>query len=253
MPYIFENTEPNKLVPTLSLVPKFDYRNRDIEKHDVLDNKDSSTYLKRYDENIKSDGKVGDTTVSKDGVQIGKNNNWKNFGSNPGYESLKKGSKIKIGEDAIMVTDPYGFRNFKGREGEHSTGIDYTTASGNAVAIKDGTIIDVKLQGNGSVISPQQGNAGGYYVVVKHDDGSYGQYMHLDPMSTEEMNTLKNKIIKRGDKIAGYTKGSGSMTGKHVKFRLYGQNPRINIDPSQAFRGESYSFIPNSRGENILK
>ena len=76
--------------------------------------------------------------------------------------------------------------------------------------------------------------------------------MHLDPMSENDMKNLQGKKVKRGDEIWGYTTGSGSMTGPHIKIRHYGDSPRFNIDPSQLLRGESYSFIPNSKGENIL-
>jgi len=232
--YKFSTIDPNGLVPAISLVPRFEFKS--------LEHKSS------LDANLKNVETTVDTKATS-----GSNSNWKNFVANPGYTSLKAGETINIGDDAIVVTDPYGMRNFKGREGQHSTGIDYKTKSGKVVALKDGIIVDVKLQGNGSVITPSQGNAAGYYLTVKHTDGSYGQYMHLDPMTTEEMNALKNKEIKRGDKIFGYTKGSGSMTGSHVKFRLYGDDPHINIDPSQAFKGEPYSFIPNRHGENIIK
>jgi murein DD-endopeptidase MepM/ murein hydrolase activator NlpD len=233
MTYIFKSLDPNMIAPIINLVPKFDFKNKSLEDpnpNDLI--------------NKPSDNK---------NIIAGTNNTWKNFTANPGFSTLKVGESLPIGNDAVTITDGYGIRNFKGRVGQHSSGIDFKTKSGNAVALKDGVITDVKLQGDGSVISPSAGKAAGYYVIVKHTDGSYGQYMHLDPMTTEEMTSLKNKELKRGDKIFGYTKGSGSMKGTHVKFRIYGDDPHINIDPSQAIRGENYSFIPNKRGENIIK
>jgi murein DD-endopeptidase MepM/ murein hydrolase activator NlpD len=192
---------------------------------------------------IESVGAPAKAAVSK--------NKWVNFGANNGYSSLKKNDAISIGGTKLYITDPYGIRNFKGREGEHSTGIDFKTSTGKAVAIKDGEIIDAKLQGSGAATGTEKKSAG-YWVKVKHTDGSYGQYMHLDPMDDNQMKGLIGKKLKRGDEIWGYSQGSGSMTGKHVKFRLYGQDPRVNIDPSQAFRGENYDFIPGLNGENIL-
>lgn len=181
------------------------------------------------------------------------NGDWINFESNDGYSSLKKGDSVKLNNNTIIITDQYGVRDFGGRKGQHSNGIDFKTNNGKAVAVKDGQIVDVKLQGNGETIKPTEGAAAGYYVVVKHNDGSYGQYMHLDPMSDEQMQGLKGKSLKRGDEIWGYSKGSGSSTGPHVKFRLYGESPKVNIDPSQAIRGEDYLFIPDANGNNILK
>jgi murein DD-endopeptidase MepM/ murein hydrolase activator NlpD len=170
-----------------------------------------------------------------------------------GIDSLKVGEKVKLNNDEIIITDPYGIRNFKGQEGQHSTGIDFETKSGKVIALKDGVITDVKLQGDGKIYHPSSGKKeAGYYITVKHDDGSKAQYMHLDPMSKEDMDSLKNKRIKRGEHIWGYTTGSGTMTGPHVKFRLFGEDPRVNIDPSQAIRGQNYNFIPDKNGKNIL-
>jgi len=177
----------------------------------------------------------------------------KNFDVNEGHESLGKNSSVKVGAATITVTDPYGLRSFKGREGEHSRGMDIKTSTGKAHALQDGEIVEVKLQGNGKVITPSQGKAGGYYIVIKNSDGSHTQMMHLDPMSDTDMKNLKGKKIKRGDEIWGYTTGSGSMTGPHIKVRHYGDNSQFNIDPSQLLKGEAYSFIPDSKGENMLK
>jgi len=153
---------------------------------------------------------------------------------------VKAGEKYKIGDVTVTVTDPYGTRSFEGREGEHSTGVDMKTSSGKVVAIRDGVIQQVKLQGDGSVIKPTQGHAAGYYLVVKHSDGTMAQYMHLDPPGkgglSEMKKQLEGKQIKRGDQIWGYTTGSGSMTGPHVKFRLYKGNSKNHFDPSKYFR-----------------
>lgn len=181
------------------------------------------------------------------------NKNFINFSADNGIDSLKVGEKVKLNNDEIIITDPYGIRNFKGQEGQHSTGIDFETKSGKVIALKDGVITDVKLQGDGKIYHPSSGKKeAGYYITVKHDDGSKAQYMHLDPMSKEDMDSLKNKRIKRGEHIWGYTTGSGTMTGPHVKFRLFGEDPRVNIDPSQAIRGQNYNFIPDKNGKNIL-
>ena len=69
-------------------------------------------------------------------------------------DGVKKGEKYTIGETTITVTDPYGIRSFSGREGQHSTGVDMVTSSGKVVALRDGVIESVKLEGDGSVINP---------------------------------------------------------------------------------------------------
>lgn len=138
--------------------------------------------------------------------------------------NLRKGDKLNIGTNTITITDPYGIRSFEGREDKHSTGIDYKTNNNMVVALTDGIIEDVKLDGDGSVIKPTEGSAGGYYLIVRNPDGTRSQYMHLDPMTKDEMDALKGKEIKKGDEIWGYGTGSGSMTGPHVKYRVYTGN-----------------------------
>lgn len=140
-----------------------------------------------------------------------------------------KGSKFLVGNTNITLTDGYGVRSFAGREGKHSTGVDYVTDTGNAVSLTDGVIESVKLQGDGSRYRPeavdadgnQKPGSAGYYVVVRNSDGTKSQYMHLDAMTKDEMESLKGKQLKKGDNIWGYSQGSGSMTGPHVKYRTY--------------------------------
>lgn len=160
-------------------------------------------------------------------------------------KSVKKGQTFTFGTNQVTITDPYGIRNFSGREGQHSTGVDYRTDSGNVVALTDGVIKEVRLQGDGSRITPTQGSAAGYYLIVEQADGSMAQYMHLDPMTKEEMKSLVGKQITKGEEIWGYSQGSGSMTkragqwGVHVKYRMYekGKIPKqSHKDPSVLFQ-----------------
>jgi murein DD-endopeptidase MepM/ murein hydrolase activator NlpD len=151
---------------------------------------------------------------------------------------VKKGDEFTMGDNTVTITDPYGIRTFKGREGKHSTGIDYKTSSGNVVALTDGVIKEVKLQGDGSVMTPSQGSAAGYYIIVEQSDGTMAQYMHLDPMTPEEMKSLVGKPISKGEEVWGYSTGSGSMTGPHVKYRQYKKGTRAktnHMDPSALF------------------
>jgi len=155
-------------------------------------------------------------------------------------DGVKYQDKYKIGDTTITITDPYGIRSFAGREGQHSTGVDMITSSGKVVAIRDGVIESVKLEGDGSVIEPTQGSTAGYYIEVRHSDGTKAQYMHLDPPKEGGLaamkKSLEGKKLTRGDEIWGYTTGSGSMTGLHFKFRLYKGNSKNHMDPSKYFR-----------------
>ena len=156
---------------------------------------------------------------------------------NPVIETILKGDNINIDNTKVTITDPYGIRTFDGREGKHSTGIDMVTNTGKAVSLQDGVIEKVSLQGSGKIITPTEGSAAGYYVTVKNSDGTRTQYMHLDPMTNTDMESLQGKKIKRGEDIWGYSTGSGSMTGPHVKVRQYQGNPKNHMDPTSLFKG----------------
>ena len=156
--------------------------------------------------------------------------------------SLADKSKIKLGNVTLTVTDPYGIRHFAGREGQHSTGIDFCTSDGNAYALSDMTIQSVQVQKvkgfpDGAIMKPTEGQSAGFYIIAKNSDGTMSQYMHLNPMTKDEMNSLVGKKLKRGDKLWGYNIGSGSMTGPHVKYRVYSGNQNNHIDPSDYIRG----------------
>jgi murein DD-endopeptidase MepM/ murein hydrolase activator NlpD len=161
--------------------------------------------------------------------------------------SVQKNDKFIIGKTEVTITDPYGIRKFKGREGKHSTGIDYVTNNGQVVALTDLEIVGVKLQGSGATYKPDavdaDGNqlpgSAGYYIITKNSDGTMSQYMHLDPMTKAEMARLKGQKFKKGDSIWGYSTGSGSMTAPHVKVRFANGMPSSSsyINPTKYFLG----------------
>ena len=163
------------------------------------------------------------------------------YPNNNGQSSttVRKGDRVNIGDRVVTITDPYGIRNFKGREGKHSTGIDIVTSDKSAIALTDMEIVDVLLDGDGSVMTPSEGSAGGYYIITKNSDGTMSQYMHLDPMTGVEMERLKGKKFKRGDKFWDYGIGSGSMTGPHIKYRVSDGFPgsKSHKDPTSYFLG----------------
>ncbi len=127
----------------------------------------------------------------------------------PSNKSLSKGQKINVGDTRVTVTDPYGIRDFEGRKGKHSTGIDMVTNTGKAIALQDCTIESVKTDWKTDVYTPttkddkgeQLKGSGGYYVTVKNADGTRAQYMHLNQMTSEEMKKLEGKKLKRGEGI----------------------------------------------------
>lgn len=148
--------------------------------------------------------------------------------------ALKKvvniGDSIEISGNSYKITNLFGNRSGEnsvpGRgQGEHSNGMDMVgfSADGSVknlpIALTDGVIVGINLQGNGSAISPTKGKAGGYIMDVKMDDGRIMKYMHLGEDVWGQKANLMNKKIKRGDILyeGDYSKGSGSQTGPHIK------------------------------------
>lgn len=140
---------------------------------------------------------------------------------------------IEVGNHIYKFTNLFGPRSGKnsvsGRaDGEHSRGIDIIGYSKDGkksnvpVALTDGTILGVTLQGNGKAIRPEQGRAAGYYMDVKMPDGKVMKYMHLGKDAFLNKASLIGKEIKRGDILydGDYSVGSGSQTGPHVKVSI---------------------------------
>lgn len=164
--------------------------------------------------------------------------------SNLTKDAIKIDTKVPITTNfSYKITNMFGLRNggnaVKDRSStEHSGGVDIRLVDnqGNPIdlpmAVANGTITGVYLQGNGKAIPTSKGRAAGYYVDVKLDDtvaedGSYkvARYMHLDPLVMEQKDKLIGKKISRGDIIVNGTRPTGSITGPHVKLSIYEVGP----------------------------
>jgi len=99
--------------------------------------------------------------------------------------------------------------------GENYT-LDYVIAhsDGKIITIQDG-LSNMK----GSVGTLAYGN----YIKIKHQNGYYTLYAHLQ----NDLPVKKNQIIKKGQ-IIGYMSDSGNAYGKHLHFEVYKENQRIN-------------------------
>jgi murein DD-endopeptidase MepM/ murein hydrolase activator NlpD len=147
-------------------------------------------------------------------------------------ETLKNRQTIDYGNIQLTVKDPYGIReDVPGRKGRHSGGIDYTTNTKQAIALYPGTVIKIskQLQSNQTdqQLIPIKGEnydasraSLGWYIHVKHDDGSIGQYAHLDLFEETDINKLLNQKVEVGQVLHSYKRGSGTGTGPHVKFQV---------------------------------
>lgn len=154
------------------------------------------------------------------------------IGTRIAKKAVSIGDAIKVGQHIYNVTNTFGIRSGKnsvaGREGQHSKGMDLVGYSSDGkvsnlpIALTDGEIVGINLHGNGSVIRPENGKAGGYIMDVKMADGKIMKYMHLGKDVWDNKAKLLNKKIKRGDILydGDYSKGSGSQTGPHIKVSI---------------------------------
>lgn len=147
-------------------------------------------------------------------------------------KAVNIGDSIGVGDHHYKVTNLFGLRTgnnaVSGREGQHSNGMDLVGFSADGkrsnlpIALTDGKIIGVNMQGDGSVVNPTKGKFAGVYIDLLMPDGKVMKYMHLGKDALANKADLIGKEIKRGDLLyeGDYSKGSGSQTGPHVKVSI---------------------------------
>lgn len=146
---------------------------------------------------------------------------------------VKIGDTIGIGEYKYKITNLFGERSganaVPGRAAtEHSRGIDIVGYSADGkksnvpIALTDGVIVGVNVQGDGRAIKPTQGRSAGYYMDVQMPDGKIMKYMHLGKDAYLNKSKLLGTKVKRGDILyqGDYSVGSGSQTSPHIKVSI---------------------------------
>ncbi len=98
--------------------------------------------------------------------------------------------------------------------GENKYALDFDMETGTPVhAARDGTVVEVKQDSTVGGPSPRyEGHAN--YILVQHDDGSYGNYVHLDH---------NGAVVEPGDRVEagqhiGYSGNTGRSSGPHLHF-----------------------------------
>lgn len=140
---------------------------------------------------------------------------------------------ISVGENKYRITNLFGQRSGKNSvsgvsSSEHSRGLDLVGYSKDGktsnlpIALTEGEILSVNVQGSGEPIHPKNGRAAGYYMNVKMPDGKIMKYMHLGEDAWRNKAQLIGKKINRGDLLyeGNYSKGSGSQTSPHIKVSI---------------------------------
>lgn len=87
------------------------------------------------------------------------------------------------------------------------------------ISVAKGT--EVYAVADGKITTVAYGNNGGHYVVIKHTDGSYSYYGHLNAACL-----LKKGSTVSAGQLIGYSGNSGAAsTGAHLHFEWSGHDP----------------------------
>jgi len=149
----------------------------------------------------------------------------------------------------FTITSPFGLRDV-GRGLEHGQAIDVVATDLNIRAFKDGKIVRVNNGAPAGLTDPATTASLGNSIEVLHNDGTLAIYGHADPMTNEQVESLLNKQVKRGDVLGSYKKGTGSGTNLHTKIYLTVAGAlrfKALLDPSAfILKGNEakYGFIP---------
>lgn len=107
---------------------------------------------------------------------------------------------------ALVVTSPFGWRvDPTGSSGNNHQGIDFAGASGSAIY----------AAASGTVVAATYGSSPGNYVVIKHTNGYYSYYMHLNRPSSLTV----GQTISAGGYVGGMGT-TGNSTGVHLHFGI---------------------------------
>jgi len=157
-----------------------------------------------------------------------------------------KKKNYDFGEYQMRFTDPFGIRNWGARKGKHSKGIDLRLFKDNKpvdypVALADGKIVKIGMDGDGSRITPKQGASGGVYVYIQLDENPNKIYkmVHLPKKFYADKEKYMGKSVKRGDILIKDSLATGSMTAPHVKYAI------ADYDPNTGKSAMNYSSQEN--------
>jgi len=140
---------------------------------------------------------------------------------------FKIGADVPVGDYTYKITNLHGERSgdnaVLGRSG-HSKGVDLVSYKDGKkvnypVAIADGVIVGIGLDGSGKAIKTTQGKAAGYmvYVQLAEDPSKVIGYWHVGKSVKDNETSLLGATVKRGDVLVEDASWTGSGTGPHTK------------------------------------
>lgn len=178
------------------------------------------------------------------------------------------GSAEAVHDDSYCYSLPYAagrsYRVSQGYDGKYSHkgsnryAVDWEMPEGTPVhAARGGLVVKVKDdsdQGGGDVSFDPFNN----YVLIRHSDGTLGQYCHLQKGGAE---VHEGDVIKDGDIIA-HSGNTGFSTGPHLHFTVYKMKSgkeresipvkfRTAVNPSVTLEaGRKYTALPVQLGQS---
>lgn len=132
-------------------------------------------------------------------------------------------------EEVHVINQTYGGAFSHGRGTDDEFSIDFDMPEGNVVcAARGGTVIAVRTDSNKGGSTENFGEYANY-IVIKHDDRTYGRYLHL---------RQNGALVKLGQVVqARQPIGSSGNTG-------WSQSPHLHFDVFVPVNGEHKRSIP---------
>jgi len=124
-----------------------------------------------------------------------------------------KGSSYKISQSCNGTFTHKGYSQYA---------IDFSMPMDTAIhAAREGKVVDVKFN------SSKGGNSKSYiddanYVIIEHDDGTLGEYFHLN---YNRVAVKINQFVKKGE-LLGYSGNTGYTRGPHLHFVVKSANKK---------------------------
>ena len=109
-----------------------------------------------------------------------------------------------------------GYSHQEGSGSEHA--IDFAMPVGTRVcAARDGTVVAFRQDSNAGGGDLKYKNAANY-VIVRHDDGTFGEYYHLKPQRRGTV-SLGQKV-KAGETL-GFSASTGHSSAPHLQYAVF--------------------------------
>jgi len=111
-----------------------------------------------------------------------------------------------------------GFHGAFSHRGSNEYAVDFNCPVATpVVAARPGTVVAINASAQGSGTTPEfLDDRRANFVVILHDDGTLGEYMHLSPSGVE---VKPGQVVKRGEEL-GLSGNTGFSSTPHLHFQV---------------------------------